>query len=154
MVLTQNELKSLVEARNGSPHELLGLHILGDGSGLVARALLPDAAQAQLEPVREKEMPVIKLKRIAKTDVFEGVTLEAKRVYAYDLVITDKAGAVRRTRDPYSFLPTLGDADLFLFGKGDERRIYDKLGAQLRTIGSSRRINASARVRASCTKAP
>ena len=42
------------------------------------------------------------------------------------------ASAARAT--PYSFLPTLGDADLFLFGKGDERRIYDKLGAQLRTI--------------------
>ena len=23
-----------------------------------------------------------------------------------------------------------GEADLFLFGKGDERKIYDKLGAQ------------------------
>ena len=32
----------------------------------------------------------------------------------------------------YSFLPTLGESDLFLFGKGDERRIYEKLGAQLR----------------------
>ena len=51
-----------------------------------------------------------------------------------DLVITDQQGRVCRTRDPYSFLPTLGESDLFLFGKGDERRIYDKLGAQLRTI--------------------
>ena len=40
----------------------------------------------------------------------------------------------RLTRDAYSFLPTLGETDLFLFGKGDERRIYDKLGAQLRVI--------------------
>ena len=41
---------------------------------------------------------------------------------------------MRRTRDAYSFLPTLGETDLYLFGKGDERRIYDKLGAQLRII--------------------
>ena len=54
-------------------------------------------------------------------------------VYAYDLVITDQHGT-RRTRDAYSFLPTLGESDLFLFGKGDERKIYEKLGAQLRTI--------------------
>ena len=66
--------------------------------------------------------------------MFEGVTHEAKRVYAYDLVITDKAGQVRRTRDAYSFLPTLGEADLYLFGKGDERRIYDKLGSHLRQV--------------------
>ena len=110
------------------------MHALGDGSGLVARALVPDAAKVELQPVHEKDKPAIKLKRIPKTDLFEGVTQAANRVYAYDLVITDKTGNVRRTRDPYSFLPTLGEGDLYLFGKGDERRIYDKLGAQLRTI--------------------
>src|SRR5208283_1779169 len=122
MVLTQEELKSLTEAKNGSPHGLLGLHALGDGSGLVGRALLPEAAEARMEPVREKEMPVIELQRIGQTDVFEGLTREAGRVYAYDLVVTSKTGQVRRTRDPYSFLPTLGEGDLYLFGKGDERR--------------------------------
>src|SRR5262249_13530354 len=66
--------------------------------------------------------------------IFEGTTKDFDRVYAYDLVITDESGNVRRTRDPYSFLPTLSEADLYLFGKGDERRIYEKLGAQLRTI--------------------
>ena len=58
----------------------------------------------------------------------------ANKVYAYDLVITTHQGHTRRTRDAFSFLPTLGESDLFLFGKGDERNIYDKLGAQLRTI--------------------
>ena len=94
----------------------------------------PDAAKVEVQPAREKDKPAFKLTRLHKAGLFEGVTTEANRVYAYDLVITDQQGRVRRTRDPYSFLPTLGDADLFLFGKGDERRIYDKLGAQLRTI--------------------
>ena len=134
MVLTQEELRRLVEVRNRSPHDLLGLHALGDGSGLVGRALVPDAAKVELQPVLEKDKPVIKLKRIPKSDVFEGVTQDANRVYAYDLVVTNRTGEVRRTRDPYSFLPTLGEGDLYLFGKGDERRIYDKLGAQLRVV--------------------
>ena len=43
MVLTQEELRSLVEVKNRSPHQLLGLHVLGKGKGLVARALLPGA---------------------------------------------------------------------------------------------------------------
>src|SRR5207248_3550969 len=59
---------------------------------------------------------------------------EAGRVYAYDLVITGSRGDRRQARDPYSFLPTLGETDLYLFGQGNERRIYDKLGAQLRVI--------------------
>jgi 1,4-alpha-glucan branching enzyme len=134
MVLTQKELQSLVEMRSRSPHALLGLHPLKDVPGLVARALVPHAASVEFHPVHEKDKPVIKLERIAKTDVFEAVTTQADRVYAYDLVVTDEAGEVRRSRDPYSFLPTLGESDLYLFGKGDERRIYDKLGSQLRTI--------------------
>jgi 1,4-alpha-glucan branching enzyme len=134
MVLTKEELKSLVEVKARSPHRLLGMHALGDGAGVVARAMLPQAAKVELQPVHEKDKPVIQLERIPKTDVFEGASKEVDRVYAYDLVITDKNGAVSRTRDPYSFLPTLSDSDLYLFGKGDERRIYDKLGSQLRTI--------------------
>jgi 1,4-alpha-glucan branching enzyme len=134
MLLTQEELRSLVDLKTHSPHRLLGLHALNDGSGLVARALLPNAAEVEIQPVHEKDKPTIKLKRIPKSDIFEGTTQNGGRIYAYDLVITDKTGEVHRTRDPYSFLPTLGEADLYLFGKGDERRIYDKLGSHLRTI--------------------
>jgi 1,4-alpha-glucan branching enzyme len=134
MVLTNDELRSLVDAKSRSPHALLGMHALSDGSGVVARALLPGAASVELQPVHEKEKPTLTLQRVGQTDVFEGVSKEADRVYAYDLVVTDGKGKVARTRDPYSFLPTLSEQDLFLFGKGDERRIYDKLGAQLRTI--------------------
>ena len=134
MILTDAELESLLEARHRSPHQLLGLHPLGDGSGLVVRAFLPEAAKVELVPVHEKGKPKIKLQRIHEDGLFEGVTKEANKVYAYELLITDTAGATRRTRDPYSFLPTLGEQDLYLFGQGNERRIYDKLGAQLRTI--------------------
>ena len=134
MVLSHEELQSLIEARNRSPHQLLGLHPLGNGSGLVARALLPNASKVEVHPVHEPDKPVIKLKRIPRTDLFEGTTTHAERVYAYDLVVTDHSGHIHRSRDPYSFLPTLGEGDLYLFGKGDERRVYDKLGSQLRTI--------------------
>ncbi len=134
MILTPDELRSLVELKHQSPHTLLGMHPLGDKSGLVIRAFLSDAQKVEIAPVHEKNKPRLELQRIPNTDIFEGVTKDASKVYAYDLLITDKAGQTRRTRDAYSFLPTLGEADLFLFGKGDERKIFDKLGAQLRTI--------------------
>ncbi len=134
MILSPAELRSLVEVTHQSPHTLLGMHPLGDGSGIVVRAMLPDAAKVEIQPVHEKDKPKIELKRIPNTDVFEGVSKAAKAVYAYDLVTTTKQGQTCRTRDAFSFLPTLGESDLFLFGKGDERKIYDKLGAQLRTI--------------------
>jgi len=134
MILTNEELRSLVELKHQSPHTLLGMHILGDQSGVVARALLPGAAKVEVQPVHEKDKPSFVLERIPNTDVFEGVTKAAKTVYAYDLVITNHAGHTWRTRDAFSFLPTLGEGDLYLWGKGDERKIYEKLGAQLRVV--------------------
>jgi 1,4-alpha-glucan branching enzyme len=134
MILTTEELRSLVELIHQSPHTLLGMHALGGKSGLVARALLPDASKVEVCPVHEKDKPSFELQRIPGTDLFEGVTSAADRIYAYDLLVTTRGGRRRRTRDAFSFLPTLGENDLYLFGKGDERRIYEKLGAQLRTI--------------------
>jgi 1,4-alpha-glucan branching enzyme len=138
MLLTQDELDSLIHALHRAPHQLLGMHPLGDGSGVVVRAFLPNAATVEVEPTHEKNKPKIKLQQLDPAGLYEGVTKNARHVYAYDLVITDYQGKVRRTRDPYSFLPTLGETDLYLFGKGDERRIYDKLGAQLRVIDGVR----------------
>lgn len=134
MILSSAELRSLTDLNHQLPHMLLGMHPLGGGSGLVVRAMLPDAVKVEIQPTHEKGKPKFELVRIPNSDIFEGVTKAAKDVYAYDLVITDRSGKTRRTRDAYSFLPTLGEADLFLFGKGDERKIYDKLGAQVRII--------------------
>ena len=134
MILTPAELDSLVQVIHRSPHQLLGMHPLGDGSGVVVRAFLPWAAKVEAFPSREPNQPKIALKRVHEAGVFEGVNATAKRVFAYDLVITDAQGNEHRTRDAYSFLPTLGETDLYLFAQGNERRIYDKLGSHLRVI--------------------
>jgi 1,4-alpha-glucan branching enzyme len=134
MILTPDEVTSLIQVQHRSPHELLGMHPLGDGSGVVVRALLPDAASVEVTPTHEKGKPSFRLQRVHETGLFEGVTRKADRVYAYDLKITDHQGRVRQTRDAFSFLPTLGETDLYLFGQGNELRIYEKLGAQLRVV--------------------
>ena len=134
MILTRAELESLIQATNPNPHQLLGMHALGGGTGVVVRAFLPNAAEVKLVPLQEKDKPEISLERQHKSGLFEGVSHQSNRVYAYELVITDHQGRVHRNRDPYSFLPTLSETDLYLFGQGNERRIYDKLGAQLRVI--------------------
>ena len=134
MILTTAELDSLVSACHRSPHDLLGMHPLGDGSGVVVRAYLPNAAAVEIVPVQEPAMPKIVLERLHESGLYEGVSQKANRVFAYDLVVTDYQGNRRQSRDAYSFLPTLGEQDLYLFGQGNERRLYDKLGAQVRVI--------------------
>ena len=135
MILSPEELRRLVELKHRSPHAVLGMHPLADGSGLVVRAFLPHAAKVEVHPLAENGPPPFELQRIHQKDgVFEGVTPAANQVYPYELVVTVGSGSVQRQRDPYSFLPTLSEEDLYLLGKGDERRLYDKLGAQLRTV--------------------
>ena len=134
MILTVEELESLVHARQREPHRLLGMHPLGDGSGVVVRAYLPNAAAVEAVPVHEPAMPRIRLERLHESGLFEGVSRAAPRVFAYELVITDFQGGQRRTRDGYSFLPTLGELDLYLFNQGNDRRLYDKLGAHPRVL--------------------
>jgi 1,4-alpha-glucan branching enzyme len=134
MILTPEELTSLVQIQHRSPHQLLGMHPLGDNSGLVVRALIPTAAKIEVVPTHEHDKPSFKLKRLDDSGLFEGISRDARRVYAYDLRVTDYEGRTWQNRDPFSFLPTLGETDLYLFGQGNELRIYEKLGAQLRTI--------------------
>ncbi len=134
MILTVEELESLVQARQREPHRLLGMHPLGDGPGVVVRAYLPNAAAVEAVPVHEPAMPRIRLERLHASGLYEGVSRRAPRVFAYELVITDYQGGQRRLRDGYSFLPTVGELDLYLFNQGNDRRLYDKLGAHLRVL--------------------
>ncbi len=60
MLLTQDELRSLVDLKHQSPHTLLGMHPLGDKSGVVARAFLPDAKKVEIQPVHEKDKPRVR----------------------------------------------------------------------------------------------
>ncbi|MFN7139193.1 MAG: GlgB N-terminal domain-containing protein, partial [Limisphaerales bacterium] len=134
MILTQAELDSLVHVQHRSPHTLLGMHPLGDGSGVVVRAFYPHAAEIEAVPTHEKNKPKIKLQKLHDSGLFEGTANGGNKVFAYDLLIKDHQGNSWQTRDPYSFLPTLGEQDLYLFGQGNERRIYDKLGSHIRQI--------------------
>jgi len=71
-LFTSAERNSLTALVHRSPNTLLGMHPLGDGSGIVARAHLPGAAQVELVPVHDKTQPKLVLKRLGDTAVFEG----------------------------------------------------------------------------------
>ncbi len=134
MILSPVELERFTQAVHRSPHDHLGMHPLGDGTGIVVRAYLPNAAEVEIVPTHEKGKPSFKLKRLHESGFFEGISRRTGQVYAYDLVIRDYEGRERRMRDAYSFLPTLGETDMYLFGQGTERRIYTKLGSHLRQL--------------------
>ena len=134
MILSPDELRTLVELRHRSPHSVLGMHPVGDGPSVVVRAFQPGAAKVEVRTLSESDGSSVELQRIHDAGVFEAVAHAPNGIYAYELVITDGQGNTHSARDPYAFLPTLSEEDLYLFGKGDQRRIYEKLGAQLCTV--------------------
>ena len=93
MIISQAEVDSLVQVRNRCPHQLLGMHRLGEKKGVVVRAFHPGASSVDVEPVHDKTKPSISLIRIHDSGLFEGVSKEAREVYAYDLVVADREGS-------------------------------------------------------------
>ncbi|MCO5052489.1 MAG: 1,4-alpha-glucan branching protein GlgB [Verrucomicrobiae bacterium] len=134
MILAPDEWRKLVELKHRSPHSVLGLHVRDAAPGLVARAFEPRAAKITLRPLDKAAGPTIELPRVQAAGLFEGTDATVATVFKYELIVTDAQGRTQTHRDPYSFPPTLSDDDLYLFGKGDDRKLYDKLGAQLRTV--------------------
>ncbi len=131
MILPKSKLAALVEIKHATPHDLLGMHVVRDG--VVVRALLPEACAVTVVPLNDTD-PVIPLYRLEKTDVFEGQSAAVDKLYPYELDVEWSSGKKWRTRDPYSFAPTVSEKDLCPFSQGDERRIYNNLGAHLREV--------------------
>jgi 1,4-alpha-glucan branching enzyme len=118
-------IKRLVKGELRDPHGLLGIHPSGDGA--IVRAWRPEAQTVNV--VVDGEV-VAKLDKVEPSGLFEG-NLDSF-VDDYLLEVAYANGQTFSFRDPYAFLPTLGDIDLHLVGEGSHRRIYEKLGAHVR----------------------
>ena len=100
--------------------------------GVIVRAFVREAAEcAVIDVATGAAWPMT---RIAAEGLFAVFIPGRPEVFRYQLRATRADGASRQFHDPYSFLPTLGDQDLYLFNEGNEHRIYEKLGAHLRAM--------------------
>ena len=134
VIISQEDLLSFIEAKNGQPHDFLGMHILKEGKskGLVARALVREAAQCSVVDLATGKS--FSMESLAPEGFFEGVIPNRSEVFRYQLRATLHNGEIRQFYDPYSFLPTLGEVDMHLFNEGKDHRVYEKLGAHPRII--------------------
>jgi 1,4-alpha-glucan branching enzyme len=140
--ISKSELKSLLEARHSQPHGLLGMHPAKQGrsEGVVVRAFIREAAECSVIDARDAVAlmaggaPRWPMKQLAPEAFFEVFIPRQPGVFRYQLRVKLHSGEIRQFYDPYAFLPTLGEQDLYLFNEGNEHRIYTKLGAHLRVI--------------------
>src|SRR6266496_2942592 len=125
------ELKQLMALKHPDPHRVLGAHF--SPGGVVIRALRPNAQKAEVVVGRKRPLPMF---QIDPRGLFQVEISALTQIPAYRFRIHYSDGTVIDLRDPYSFLPTVGELDLHLFAEGRHEGIYEKLGAHVLKLGS------------------
>jgi len=103
--------------------------------GLVVRAFLRGATACEVVDVDAAGSPAWPMKRVNEEGFYELSLPKKKAAFKYQLRASYPGGEIRQFFDPYCFLPTIGEQDLYLFNEGNEHRIYEKLGSHLRNEG-------------------
>src|SRR5207249_3991129 len=99
----------------------LGAHPTDDG--VVVRAYKPDALAVRVLP---EVGETVDLDRINPAGVFEGLMTGAELPLRYRLEVEYTSGTFT-IGDPYRFLPSLGELDLYLAGEGRHEELYGRL---------------------------
>ena len=119
------ELIAIAEGRHSQPHTVLGQHELA-GGGWVIRARRPLALTVTAVRANGTRRP---LKHIGQ-GVWQGRAVG--RGQAYTLHTTYEDGSDWVADDPYRFVPSVGEIDLYLFGEGRHEKLWHVLGAHYR----------------------
>jgi 1,4-alpha-glucan branching enzyme len=121
---TDNDLHRLLAGAHHDPHSVLGVH--ADHAGTtVARAYRPGAKSlAVLAGDTRTELDEV------ADGLFAGLLPEPAGSYRLEVDYGDEPVVVD---DPYRWLPTLGELDLHLMAEGRHERLWDVLGAHVRS---------------------
>jgi len=121
-------MSALVQGRYRDPFAVLGLH--KEGSNRIVRTFQPQASRIVLVDADGNALQ--EMQRVHADGLFEAIMPPRKRRYA--LRITTHDGTTYVQEDPYRFVSSLGDLDLYLLGEGSDQKIYNKLGARVLTL--------------------
>src|SRR5271163_2778223 len=126
---SHDELERLLALQHHDPHSILGAHL--DGKRIVVRAFRPGASSINLLVPGDAPRP---MELIDPAGLFEGSVEGRISIFPYQLEIHYPDGNSITIYDPYSFMPTLGELDIYLWGEQKDDRAYNKLGAHLREV--------------------
>jgi len=119
-------LAAVAEGRHYDPHAVLGAHPARSGWVVRARRPLAQRVLALLE-----DGSSVPLAHIGG-GVWEGALPAEPR--SYRLRAEYEAGSPWEAEDPYRFAPTLGELDLHLIREGRHERLWEVLGAHVRSV--------------------
>ncbi|CAN5179825.1 1,4-alpha-glucan branching protein GlgB [soil metagenome] len=136
-----SEFDTLIHCTCYDPHRLLGCHpaTVNGRAGLIVRAWHPDAEKVEL--IVESHQLRVPLRALPKHGVF-GIWLEGFAFpFSYKLRFSFANAADWTTPDPYAFMPSLSDLDIYLHSEGNHYRAYRKFGAQVREVDGAKGVS-------------
>ncbi len=122
------QFDQLVEGRLADPHAVLGAH--QQTGGVVVRAFRPAAERVVVRAGGR----AVTAEQVHPAGLFEAALNGVELPLDYELDVSYADGNTFTLRDPYSFLPTLGELDIHLAAEGRHEELYAKLGAHVREI--------------------
>jgi len=137
VITTKAELESITKVNCAQPHGILGMHRYKKGKkdGLLVRTYLSDAVSCEVVDVSNPDGPRYPLRKISEDGLFEGLIEDREDFFSYRLRIERHNGEIRQFYDPYCFLPTLSEDDIYLLAEGNDHMAHHKLGSHIREIG-------------------
>ncbi|WP_141980937.1 1,4-alpha-glucan branching protein GlgB [Saccharothrix saharensis] len=123
-MISPEDVDRLLAGAHHDPHSVLGVHHVPEG--VVARALRPGATAVAVIANDKR----FELDRV--TDGLFAGDLPEHPGGNYRLEV-EYGDHVVEVDDPYRWLPTVGELDLHLIGEGRHERLWDVLGARVRT---------------------
>jgi 1,4-alpha-glucan branching enzyme len=143
VIVREADLAAILKARHGQPHAVLGMHgVDGQGQkGVVVRAFLQNTVSCEVVDYLAQPERRYPLAQVGSTGFFEGFIADHAEIFAYRLRAVRSNGEIRQFYDPYCFLPTLSEDDLYLINQGNDHRLYRKLGSHVREYGNVKGVS-------------
>ncbi len=137
----QDVLAAVSNAEYYNPHEVLGGHL---GTGKCADTVTVRV----LRPMAKKVVILTKSGEYEAKHEYNGIftaVIPAVKhtksktwsVPSYRIHTVEIDGSESTDDDPYRYLPQVGDLDMYLFGEGRHERLWEALGAHVKTITDS-----------------
>ena len=125
--LPEDVERAVVEGRYPDPFAVLGMHLVN--GRVVVRAMVPQANRVDvIDATTGKHAGT--LRWIDSRGLFAGTLTRRRTLFPYRLRLTIGTWTTE-IDDPYRFGPVLGEFDVHLWGEGNHRRAYERLGAHL-----------------------
>ena len=123
-------VRAVVEGWSHDPHGVLGAHQVGEGWAV--RTLRPDAVSVT---VVDQDGSRYDTTQLHGGGVYEATLPQQPGDYRIEVVYGDGQGGTNTALadDPYRWLPTLGEVDQHLIREGRHERLWEVLGAHVRS---------------------